>query len=250
MLVSWISVLLIRIFLDVLQVCGMKKFIKSVPVIGTTATYFYHRFIKPPPVFPGSGSHWEERYKSGGTSGLGSYNRLAEFKADFLNNFVRAKQINSVIEFGFGDGNQLLLASYPNYAGFDVSESALEMCKTKFAQDPSKSFYLMNEYGGEKAELALSLDVSYHVVEDDVFEEYMARLFASSERYVIVYSSNKDEELDRVAHVRHRKYTDWVKSQEPIWTLVDTVKNRYPFNADDNNTSFADFFVFKRTDQI
>ena len=227
----------------------MKKLIKSVPVIGTTATYLYRRFIKTPPDFSGSGNYWEERYKSGGNSGLGSYNRLAEFKAGFLNDFVRAKQIKSVIEFGFGDGNQLLLATYPKYIGFDVSETALGICKTKFAQDPSKSFYLMSEYRDEKAELALSLDVIYHLVEDDVFHEYMTRLFDSSERYVIVYSSNKNETLDSVSHVRHRKFTDWVISQEPIWTLVDTVKNRYPSKLGDDNTSFADFYVFERNGQ-
>ena len=39
--------------------------------------------------FPGSAQYWDERYATGGTSGSGSYNRLAAFKAEILNEFVR-----------------------------------------------------------------------------------------------------------------------------------------------------------------
>ena len=54
-------------------------------------------------------SYWENRYKNNGNSGAGSYGRLAEFKADVINNFIAENKITSVIEFGCGDGNQLSL---------------------------------------------------------------------------------------------------------------------------------------------
>ena len=47
--------------------------------------------------------------------------RLAAFKAEVPNDFVRARGIDSVIEFGCGDGAQLALAEYPAYVGIDVS---------------------------------------------------------------------------------------------------------------------------------
>ena len=56
-----------------------------------------------------SASYWDSRYVSGGTSGAGSYGHLAEFKANVLNTFVANRNIKLVIEFGFGDGNQLIL---------------------------------------------------------------------------------------------------------------------------------------------
>src|SRR5690554_228897 len=68
-----------------------------------------------------SKNYWERRYKGGGTSGAGSYDHLAKFKAEFLNDFVTENDVKEVVEFGFGDGNQLLLANYPKYIGFDVS---------------------------------------------------------------------------------------------------------------------------------
>ena len=73
----------------------------------------------------GSAKYWELRYRRGGNSGAGSYNNLAKFKANFLNNFVIENHIKSVIEWGCGDGHQLSLASYPQYIGYDVSKQSI-----------------------------------------------------------------------------------------------------------------------------
>ena len=74
----------------------------------------------------------------GGTSGSGSYNQLAHFKAEILNKFVADHEVQTVIEFGFGDGNQLMLARYPQYTGFEVSQVAVDLCRQKFADDASQ----------------------------------------------------------------------------------------------------------------
>lgn len=194
-----------------------------------------------------SGKYWEERYVTGGNSGAGSYNRLAEFKAEVLNDFVETHSVQSVIEFGCGDGNQLSLAKYPKYLGFDVSETAISICRRKFSDDTTKKFSLMSAYNGEKAELAMSLDVIYHLIEDTVFEEYMKTLFAASTKIVIVYASNKIGK-QWTKHVKHRKFTDWVEANEKNWKLLQYIPNKYPAsdNGSDPNTSFADFYVFAR----
>jgi SAM-dependent methyltransferase len=83
-------------------------------------------------LFPGSKKYWDNRYCQGGHSGAGSYGQLAEFKADVLNKFVLENDIQSVIEFGCGDGNQLSLAKYPHYIGIDVSPKAIEICRKLF----------------------------------------------------------------------------------------------------------------------
>ena len=95
-------------------------------------------------------------------------------------------------------------------------------------------------------DLALSLDVVYHLVEDAVFERHMRQLFSLSNRFVIVYSTNHDEDV-RDAHVRHRRFTDWVLENLPDWIQISHVANRYPFDpTDPDNTSNADFFIFAR----
>lgn len=226
---------------------AVKQGIKKLPWVGPAAVYVYRRLFRQRYEFNGSGDYWEQRYRAGGNSGDGSYRALAEFKAEVLNAFVEEKGVNMVIEYGCGDGNQLKLATYPSYLGFDVSEKAVALCRQAFQGDPSRAFRVLDEQGGEQAELTLSLDVIYHLVEDAVFESYMARLFDSATAWVIVYSSNTDDNAGNLAlHVRHRCFTDWVAARRPQWELEQYIKNRYPYKGDNATGSFADFFIFRK----
>ncbi len=217
----------------------IKAMIKGVPIAGPLLMQFCKKG------FTNSPDYWDRRYRNGGNSGAGSYNRLAQFKAGFVNRFVAEHQITSVIELGSGDGSQLKLACYANYIGVDVSAKAVEVCRSVFSDDTSKLFMLPTEVKpGTSADLSLSLDVVYHLVEDSVFDGYMRQLFGCARRFVIVYSSNRNQELS-FKHVRHRLFTQWVEQNEPDWCLQATVKNAYPYDpADPDNTSFADFYVF------
>lgn len=194
--------------------------------------------------FPGSKEYWEERYISKGTSGAGSYGKYAEFKAENINSFVKKNDIKLVIEFGCGDGNQLSFFDFPNYIGLDVSKTAIKLCVERFKNDKRKSFFL---YGPEcfednhsvfKAELALSLNVIYHLIEDHIFEFYMKHLFSSSDKFVIIYSDDIDTK--QAYHEKHRQFSKWVETNLPEWKLINKIKNRYP------NESCADFFIYRR----
>lgn len=209
-----------------------------------------------------SSEYWEIRYKKSevtknqrrgkiGPSGAGSYNNLAEFKAEILNKFVSENNIIDVIEWGSGDGNQLSLAQYPHYIGIDVSQTAIDGLKIKFADDKTKEFYEINEYFKQerkKADLSISLDVIYHLIDDGIFDQYMQNLFESASKFVVIYSSNKEEFLAQ--HVKHRKFSDWVLKNVKGWRLMQVIPNRYPY--DENNpdfTSFADFYIYTKEDK-
>lgn len=227
---------------------SLSELIKRTPLLGPAAQYVYRK-LNPRPHIPFSTSdkYWEDRYRTGGNSGAGSYNRLARFKADFLNRFVADRAIESVIEFGSGDGAQLRLANYPRYIGVDVSETILASTREAFAANPAISFLHVSEVTpATQADLSLSLDVIYHLVEDETFETYMASLFDAARLYVIVYASNIDGGRPG-PHVRHRKFTDWVEGNRPDFALEQHVENIYPYDeADPDNTSFADFYVFRK----
>ncbi len=198
--------------------------------------------------FPGSARYWEERYAAGGDSGPGSRNRLARFKAEIVNDFVAQNAVSTIIEYGCGDGRQLSLARYPQYLGFDVSPRAIELCRERFGGDGDKRFELVSDYAGERAELTLSLDVIYHLVEDEVFESYMARLLDSSDRFVIVYASDAEPTAPTAPHVRHRRFTRWIADHRSEWRLRARIPNRYPFDGNLATSSFSDFFVYRRDD--
>ncbi|NUO71849.1 MAG: hypothetical protein HOQ10_03925 [Frateuria sp.] len=224
----------------------MKQFIKSMPVIGSVASQLW-RGLKPPRPFSGSTDYWMVRYKLGGSSGDGSRDRLAEFKAEVVNGFVLSNDVDRVIEYGSGDGNQLKLANYRDYLGFDVSPEAIAMCRKMFHGDEGKHFKLVSEYAGETAPLTLSLDVIFHLVEDEVFAAYMERLFDSSTHFVVIYSSNYEGDADDgAAHVRHRMFSRWIDEHRPHWRLLAHVPNRYPYTGDTRTSSFSDFFIYAK----
>lgn len=113
---------------------------KKIPALGSLANFIYRKFINQQKPFTTSGDYWINRYSHGGNSGEGSYGESAEFKAEVLNNFVKRENVKSVIEFGSGDGNQLKLAVYRQYIGFDISEDAVAHCRNIFMNDKSKNF--------------------------------------------------------------------------------------------------------------
>jgi len=198
------------------------------------------------PTFSTSANYWEDRYRHGGNSGAGSYNRLALFKAAVLNDFVAANEIHSVIEFGSGDGAQLELAKYPDYVGIDVAQSAIELSRRKFADNPSIRFLHTSDLTDcHRAELALSLDVIYHIVEDVAYDAYMKQLFDAATKFVIIYSSNEDKP-GPTPHIRHRQFTRWVEANRADFKLIVKIPNAYPHSEKDpDNTSFADFYIFE-----
>jgi cyclopropane fatty-acyl-phospholipid synthase-like methyltransferase len=195
--------------------------------------------------FHGSAKYWEQNYARGGTSGPGSYNAAAEAKAAFLNHFVRTREVRSVIEFGCGDGHQLSLAEYPGYIGLDVSRSAIGLCQRRFAGDRAKSFFL---YDGEcftdsiglfTVDLAISLDVIYHLIEDAVFDTYMTHLFGAGEKFVIIYATNR-EIPSTAPHVRHRYFTRWADEHARDWRLLEVTP------GPNSGPGRADFFTYQR----
>lgn len=225
----------------------MKTLIKQTPTVSSLARKLFRKRISPPELDAGSTNYWIDRYESGLNSGRGSFGKLAEFKAEILNEFVLKNDLKTVIEFGCGDGNQLKLAAYQSYLGFDVSHTALSLCEETFMNDPTKSFKLMEEYQNETSELTLSLDVLYHLIEDSTFTDYMNTLFDSAERFVIIYSSDTDANpKGTAAHIKHRNFSRWVESNKPEWRLRTQIPNKYPFQGNSKTGSFADFFIYEK----
>ncbi len=222
----------------------MRKLIKRTPTLRDVARKIRKVLARGEESFPGSEEYWRQRYDAGGNSGAGSYNKLAIFKAEVINNFVKQKKIRKIIEYGCGDGNQLTLAEYPSYLGFDVSPKAIDICRGKFKHDKDKVFRRMDEYRDETAQLTLSLDVIYHLTEEDVYYTYMKTLFDSSERFVIIYSS--DFEQEQRNHEKRRKFSTWVKENVPQWKLIQHIPNKYPWNGVNEESSLAEFYIYEK----
>lgn len=193
-----------------------------------------------------SGKYWEDRYAKGGNSGAGSYGELARFKAEVLNRFIREHSIQSVVEWGCGDGHQLSLLEVDQYTGLDVAQTSITQCKERFADQPNYAFWL-NHPGvqpeNHRADLSLSLDVIYHLIEDDVYHAYLGQVFSSAHRFVIMYSTNTNDQAERQSgHVRHRLFAKDVEERFQQFELIDHILNRY------SEQSPAEFFIYRKRD--
>lgn len=199
----------------------------------------------------GSSAYWEERYKKGGNSGASAFNRLAQFKIDVLNQFLEEHpDILLCYEWGFGDGAFLNEVHFPLYIGAEVSETALSICRTKYAEDEKKHFFMIDEMleyikvHGE-CDLAVSLDTLFNLVEDDVYETYMERLFKYTKKYVCILSSDFDR--PQAGHERRRCFTNYVSEHYPEFKLIRKIKNKYPYDFTQlDETSLSDFYFYER----
>jgi len=191
-----------------------------------------------------SKEYWENRYKNGGDSGAGSRNHLAEFKFQTINQFIKNNEIKSLIDVGSGDGfiaGEIIVRSY---TGYDVSETAIKKCSKMFEDDMSKVFTtIWND--DFKSELAISMDVIFHIIEDDLYEIYLKRLFSCATRYVIIYSSNCVSST-KSEHYKDRKFVDDVEKLIKDWKLIKLIENQYPFVDDPENESNSDFYIYEK----
>ena len=186
-----------------------------------------------------SKKYWNDRYVKGHTSGLGSYNDLAQIKGDVINNFIEKNEIKSILDYGVGDGNQLKLFNTENliYTGIDVSEFIISKCKEEFKDDKTKKFIHVDNIDNElKGELVLSCDVIYHLIEEHVYKEYMENLFLMSKKYVIIYAPNIN--YDEAVHVKKREFIEYIFDNYPNFNLVKRIKKNIG----------CPFYIFQKND--
>jgi SAM-dependent methyltransferase len=197
-----------------------------------------------------SGEFWERNYRYGGTSGTGSYNHLADFKARIVNGLTEDFRIQSLIDLGCGDGNLLSMLKVPKYTGVDVSATIINRHRQQYADDENKIFYLTAErdsYINKKYDASLSMDVIYHLLEDDIFKHYIEDLFSLSSRIVIIYSSNHESYTKYVGY-RHRNFTHLVAARKLEFQLIKYIPNEYPYMiGNEEETSASDFYIYQRT---
>lgn len=197
-----------------------------------------------------SGDYWRDRYLAGGHSGAGAYGRLAVYKAHVVNLVTHSRKVRTVIEFGSGDGNTASLFHIPRYTGVDLSQEALARARERAADRGDWRWMTLADFKADPqtCDMAMSLDVIYHLVEDEVFDDYMRRLFTAARRLVLVYSSDHSDGEATPAHVRHRAYSDWIAREAPDWSLAKTWNQPYPFGPGTNprHTSFAFFRLFRK----
>lgn len=172
-----------------------------------------------------SNVYWEERYKNGGNSGAGSYDKIAEYKGRVINNLCLKYTVDIVAEYGCGDGNNLrLYTNIKNYVGYDVSNTAILQRQKEYITDRTKTFI---HYDGTRApwngsplpiyDMTMSLDVLYHLVDINIWKTYLENLFTTSSKIVVIFATDIDRPASN--HVLFRKFTQYIATHFKCWSL-------------------------------
>ena len=183
--------------------------------------------------------YWNMRYKNGKGSGRGSEGLLLAYKAGTINDIIKEFDIQDIIDFGCGDGELSNLIDVGMYAGFDPSEEAVKKCYDR-CRDVFGARIFINDINLSwtvQADMTMSIDVIFHLVNEREYLEHLLSLFQHSLKYVLIYSSDKEEDVDR-GHVKHRKFTQTINELFPDWKLLRKIDNKYP------DQSFSDFYLY------
>lgn len=187
-----------------------------------------------------SNEYWEDRYCSGGTSGAGSYGEEALFKSTYINNLINELKIKTINDLGCGDSNQIkLINGFENYYGYDASNFIItKNINQKFNSNNYNFFYDIKDLP-RQVDLVMSLDVIYHLIEDDVYVKYMINLFGFNSKYVLIYSVNFENDNNYNIHFLPRKFTNWVEKNVFNYQLINTCQ----YIKKNNGVSF---FLYKK----
>ena len=104
----------------------------------------------------------------------------------------------------------------------------------------------MENYNNSLADLALSIDVIYHLVEEEVYKNYLKLLFNGSSNLVVIYSSNEEVYNPEFPHVKHRLFSEYVKKEFSDYRMIQHIPNKYPFDSEVRESSRADFFIYRK----
>lgn len=183
--------------------------------------------------------YWDRRYREGRTSGAGSEGAEGQYKADYVSDFVHDRNITSVVDWGCGDGQvlELMRLEGASYTGVDVSRTIVDRMSVKF---PEHRFVAQDAavHNWESAyDLALSMDVLFHLPGDADYFGYLDQLFGSATRFVVIYSTN--EAIGRTArHVFRRQFTPDIAERFSEWKLT--------IEEPPLRDGLASFFVYER----
>lgn len=184
-----------------------------------------------------SREYWKRRYELGGDSGHGSRGDYLEYKATYINDLIKRLGVRTYLDLGFGDGRLANLIRVPEYLGLDVSPLLVKKQREQ-SHSGDKRFELLENFDASlRFDLAASIDVVYHLVEDSVYFDHLGTLFGAASKHVIIFSS--DFQGFGATHVRHRNFSNDVERMFPDWEIVQ-------FDDSNPTDSFARFALFSK----
>jgi SAM-dependent methyltransferase len=198
-------------------------------------------------VFMSDKLYWDNRYATGGNSGSGSRGELAMYKAEVINMLIEDNNIESMLDLGCGDGYQLQFYCVNSYYGFDISPVSILICKELEDPDNGVRFGVYNVDPLPTVDMAISMDVLFHITDMDALKYYLEDLFDHALKMVVIYAYDYDSsDKDRFSpHYKPVKFTSIIKEQHPDWMLSQHIENKFPVKEFGTaKGSYSDFYIY------
>jgi hypothetical protein len=133
----------------------------------------------------------------GGSSGYGSLPQYTVGYREFLNNFIKQKDIKKVVDFGCGDWQFSKLIDWSNveYSGVDCIPSLIDHHNTNFGKENIKFYFLedidffIENFTGD---LLIVKDVLQHWLNDEIV--YFLDRVTNNFTYILITNSCKQTE--------------------------------------------------------
>lgn len=186
--------------------------------------------------------YWDKRYQEGGNSGSGSRGRLASFKVSVVNEIIRRESVSSLLDHGAGDGEICSQLKVDKLWMTDVSRTARARLRNKKIGKVVHPQLLPLL----RTDIVISLDVTYHITHDELFERYMVDATSVGRRFILIYSRAQENSIREPRHIRSNDFLSWMARNEE-WSLHEQIDNPFSYKQkDSHNTSKSNFYLFKR----
>ncbi|WP_455277030.1 methyltransferase domain-containing protein [[Eubacterium] cellulosolvens] len=130
--------------------------------------------------------YWEERYATGGSSGIGSVGIEKKWKWKVITNFI--PKVDHVIDVGCGDLSFWTGKNCEDYIGIDISETIIERNKIKrpkwvFICAPAEKYIK-----SLRKECVFCLDVFFHIMNPEKISTIIENLCVYSNKYIFIHT--------------------------------------------------------------
>jgi len=163
--------------------------------------------------------YWEQRYSSGGTSGLGSISKAKVWKWSVIEQFVPV--LNHVVDVGCGDLSFWEGKECIDYVGIDISKTVIgENMKKR----PKWLFIHTNSekrINGIKKEVVFCMDVLFHIMDTKKFLKIIHNLCHYSEKYIFIHTWKNNPFNKRYQIKLFLRYLVNLKITSALYALKD-----------------------------
>lgn len=199
-----------------------------------------------PANYQGDYDYWFHRHRRGAgrrefeADGRGSAGHLRAYKAAFVNAMARKYDCRTAIDLGCGSAWLYGLTSFDEYTGFDISPSAIWRAYLEHGCPKNAEFHIFDPERTElrRADVAVSLDVVYHITEEVDLWAYLAAMCEAARRLIVVYAADEDPVETDPPHIARRRFVPLIEKRG--WRLAESPENPY---ADDPDV-MSRFYVF------